>query len=692
MQTFQIPQTRKIAQVDNYHGTLVADPYRWLEDLESDETKAWVESQNQATFDFLGQISDRHPLKERLEHLWNYEKYGIPFKQGDRLFYFKNSGIQNQSVLYTLVNTESEPEILLDPNILSEDGTIALSGISVSEDGQYLAYGLSKSGSDWQQWHVRNIETGEDLSDRLDWIKFSGVTWSKDNRGFYYSRYAEPTEGQAYQEQNFYGKLYYHQLGTPQSDDRLIYERPDQKEWLFGTEITEDGKYLIISISRSTESKNLIFYQDLTAESGEIVELISEFIAGFDLIGNEGSTFWFQTSLDAPKWRVVAIDLQTPDPQEWQEIIPESENAIASVSYINRNFIVRYLQDAHSQVQICDRSGTLLETVELPGVGSASGFNGKPEDTETFYSFTSYTTPSRIYRYNLQTGESELYREPQVDFNPDDYETKQVFYPSKDGTKVSLFITHKKGITLDGNNPTLLYGYGGFNIPLTPSFSVSNLVWMERGGVYAVANLRGGGEYGEQWHEAGMKGRKQNVFDDFISAGEWLIANQYTSSEKLAIAGGSNGGLLVGACLVQRPDLFAAALPAVGVMDMLRFHKFTIGWAWCDEYGCSENADEFPTLYGYSPLHNTQSGTDYPATLITTSDRDDRVVPSHSFKFAAALQEAQGGKAPILIRIETKAGHGAGKPTSKQIEEVVDKWAFLSAILGMERGIHSRPS
>ena len=684
MQTFQIPHTRKIAQVDDYHGTTVADPYRWLEDLESDETKVWVESQNQATFDFLGQIRDRDPLKERLEHLWNYEKYGIPFKQGDRLFYFKNSGIQNQSVLYTLATAESDPEILLDPNTLSEDGTVALSGISVSEDGEYLAYGLSKSGSDWQQWRVRNITTGEDLSDRLDWIKFSGVTWSKDNRGFYYSRYAEPTEGQAYQEQNYYGKLYYHQLGTPQSEDKLVYERPDQKEWLFGTEITEDGKYLIISISRSTESKNLIFYQDLTAESGEIVELISEFIAGFDLIGNEGSTLWFQTSLEAPKWRVIAIDLQNPDPQQWQEIIPESENAIASVSYINHNFVVRYLQDAHARVQICDRSGTLLETVELPGVGSASGFSGKSDDTETFYSFTSYTTPSRIYRYNLQTGESQLYREPQVDFNPDDYETKQVFYASKDGTRVSLFITHKKGITLDGNNPTLLYGYGGFNIPLTPSFSVSTLVWMERGGVYAVANLRGGGEYGEQWHEAGMKGRKQNVFDDFISAGEWLIANQYTSSEKLAIAGGSNGGLLVGACLVQRPDLFAAALPAVGVMDMLRFHKFTIGWAWCDEYGCSENADEFSTLYSYSPLHNTQSGTDYPATLITTSDRDDRVVPSHSFKFAAALQEAQGGTAPILIRIETKAGHGAGKPTSKQIEEVVDKWAFLSVVLGME--------
>ncbi|MDB9515677.1 prolyl oligopeptidase family serine peptidase [Roseofilum reptotaenium CS-1145] len=682
-QVFEYPQSRQVDQVDDYHGTPVSDPYRWLEDLESDQTQAWVEDQNQITFEFLEQIPTRESLKSRLEELWNYEKYGIPSKQGDRLFYFKNSGLQNQSVLYCLQEPDVEPQILLDPNTLSDDGTTALSRISISENGQYLAYGLSQSGSDWQEWKVRNIDSKEDLGDHLKWIKFSTVTWSKDTQGFYYNRYAEPKEGQEYQEQNYYEKLYYHRLGDPQSADRLIYERPDQKEWGFSPTITEDGKYLLISVWRSTELKNLVFYQDLSQDNSPIIELISEFEDSYQFIGNQGSIFWFITNWQAPKWRVIAIDINHPEQENWQEIIPESNDVIGKVSLLNHQFVVQSMQDAHSQVKIYSLEGEYLKTLALPGLGSVNGFNGKPEDTETFYSFTSYTTTTTIYRYDLLTGESTLYRQPEVNFNPDDYESKQVFYPSKDGTQVPLFITHKKGITLDGSNPTLLYGYGGFSISLTPGFSVSHLVWMEQGGIYAVPNLRGGGEYGEDWHQAGMKQNKQNVFDDFIAAAEWLIEQQYTCSEKLAIAGGSNGGLLVGASLTQRPDLFGAALPAVGVMDMLRFHKFTIGWAWCDEYGCADHPEDFENLYRYSPLHNLKPGTAYPATLVTTSDRDDRVVPSHSFKFAAALQAAHRASSPVLIRIETKAGHGAGKPTSKQIQEIADKWAFLTQVLGI---------
>ncbi len=677
------PQSRKVDQIDDYHGTPVPDPYRWLEDLESEETKAWVEAQNRVTFNFLDQIPEREQLKLRLEQLWNYEKYGIPFKHGDRTFYFKNSGLQNQSVLYTLKTPEAEPQILLDPNSLSPDGTIALSRVAVSDNGEYLAYGLSQSGSDWQEWKVRHIDSGEDLIDHLKWIKFSTVTWTKDHQGFYYNRYNEPKEGQEYQEQNYYEKLYYHRLGTSPSEDELIYERPDQKEWGFNTQITEDGQYLVITVWRSTELKNLVFYQDLSQPKSPIVELVTEFEHSYELIGNQGSVLWFKTNCNAPKWRVIAIDLQHQEPENWQEVIPESEEAIAQVSVLNHQFVVISLKDAYSQVNVYDLKGFWITAVDLPGIGSVSGFEGKSTDTETFYSFTSYTTPTTIYQYSFLTGKSQVYRQPNVNFNPDNYETKQVFYPSKDGTIIPMFITHKKGIVLDGNNPTLLYGYGGFSIALTPSFSVSNLVWMEWGGVYAVANLRGGGEYGEQWHEQGMKHQKQNVFDDFIAAGEWLIAQKYTCEQKLAITGGSNGGLLVCACLTQRPDLFAAALPAVAVTDMLRFHQFTIGWAWCAEYGSPEVPEDFETLYRYSPVHHLQPGTSYPATLITTGDRDDRVVPSHSFKFAAALQAAHQGEAPVLIRIETKAGHGAGKPTTKQIEEVADKWAFLTQILGI---------
>ena len=680
-QPLTYPTSLQVDQVDTYHGKLVADPYRWLEDPHAAETQAWIEAQNQVTFGFLKDSAIRDDLEHRLTQLWDYEKFGMPFKRANRYFYFKNDGLQNQSVLYTLPDLEAEPRVLLDPNQLSADGTVALSGLSVSEDGRLMAYGLSASGSDWQEWRVRDIETGADLSDHLRWIKFSGASWTHDGAGFFYSRYDEPSANAQLEEANYYQKLYYHRLGMPQSADVLIYERPDQKEWGFSGGVTEDGRYLIISVWLGTDPKNLLFYKDLTQSDSPVVELISSFEASYSLIDNDGSIFWLQTDWDAPRSRVIAIDIQNPDRSQWREIIPQTAETLEGVGLLNNQFVASYLKDAHTQVKIFNLDGSLVREVALPGVGSAGGFGGKRYEIDTFYSYTSYTTPSRIYRYNMQTGESSLFRQPQLDFDPSDYETTQIFYRSKDGTQVPMFISHKKGLKLDGQNPTILYGYGGFNISLTPSFSPSTIVWMELGGIYAVPNLRGGGEYGEDWHQAGMKLNKQNVFDDFVAAAEWLITENYTSSAKLAISGGSNGGLLVGACMTQRPELFAAALPAVGVMDMLRFQKFTIGWAWCAEYGSAETAEEFEALYAYSPLHNLKPGTRYPATLITTADHDDRVVPAHSFKFAAALQAAHAGDQPVLIRIETKAGHGAGKPTTKVIEEVADRFAFLLKVL-----------
>jgi prolyl oligopeptidase len=678
------PKTQTVDQIDDYHGITVADPYRWLEDPDSEETKAWVEAQNQVTFGYLEEISARKAIQQRLTQLWDYEKFGIPFKEGDRYFYFKNDGLQNQSVLYTLTSLDAEPRVLLDPNQLSEDGTIALSGLSISENGKLMAYGLSTSGSDWQEWKVRDVETGEDLADHLRWIKFSGASWSHDHQGFFYSRYDQPNEATKLEDVNYFQKLFYHPIGKPQSEDILIYHRPDQKEWGFSGGVTEDGRYLIISVWLGTDPRNLVFYKDLTNPDAQVVELINTFEASYSFIDHEGSVFWFRTDLDAPCGRVIAIDITKPEPENWQEVIPQAAETLESVGLLNDQFVADYLKDAHSQIKIFDLKGTLIREVELPGIGSAGGFGGKRYDTETFYSFTSFTTPATIYHYDLVKDKSTIFRQPTVDFNPADYETKQVFYRSKDGTQVPMFITHKKGLQLNGNNPTYLYGYGGFNVSLTPSFSVGSLVWLEMGGVYAVPNLRGGGEYGEEWHQAGTKLNKQNVFDDFIAAAEWLIANQYTSPSKLAIGGGSNGGLLVGACMTQRPDLFGAALPAVGVLDMLRFHKFTIGWAWTSDYGSPENLDEFQALYAYSPLHTLKPGTAYPATMITTADHDDRVVPAHSFKFAAALQAAHTGEQPVLIRIETKAGHGAGKPTAKIIEEIADRWAFLVRSLNID--------
>ncbi|MGH8000675.1 MAG: prolyl oligopeptidase family serine peptidase [Brasilonema sp.] len=678
------PTSPKNNQVDNYHGTLVTDPYRPLENPDSVETKGWIEAQNQVTFGYLQEIPAREKIKQRLTKLWDYEKYSVPFKEGNRYFYFKNNGLQNQSVLYTLKTLDGEPKVLLDPNTLSEDGTVALSGTAISEDGHFLAYGLSTAGSDWQEWKVRDIETGKDLKDHLKWIKFSGASWTNDSKGFFYSRYDEPKEKTKLEDVNYYQKLYYHKLGTPQSEDLLIYNRLDQKEWGFDGSVTEDGRYLIISVWKGTDPRNLVFYKDLTNPKAEVIELIQEFESSFNFIDHDGSIFYFRTDSNAPRGRLIAIDTQNSAPKNWREIIPQAKETLEGVSTINNQLVADYLQDAHSQIKIFDFNGKFLREVKLPGLGSAGGFNSKRNDTETFYSFTSFTTPGTIYRYDMVSGKNTVFRQPKVAFHPEDYETKQVFYKSKDGTKVPMFITHKKGIKLDGNNPTLLSGYGGFNISITPNFSVGSLVWMEMGGVHAVANLRGGGEYGEEWHQAGMKSKKQNVFDDFIAAAEWLIANGYTKSAKLAIAGGSNGGLLVGACITQRPDLFGAALPSVGVMDMLRFHKFTIGWAWTFEYGSPDNQQDFKTLYTYSPLHNLKPGTAYPATMITTADHDDRVVPAHSFKFAAGLQAAHNGDAPVLIRIETKAGHGAGKPTAKIIEEIADKWAFLVRTLDMK--------
>jgi prolyl oligopeptidase len=668
--------------VDIYHGQAVPDPYRWLEDLDSEQTRAWVEAQNRLTFDYLRRIPARQRLLERLTQLWNYEKYSQPFKEGGRYFYFKNDGLQNQSVLYTQESLEAEARVLLDPNTLSEDGTVALSGIAISRDGRYLAYGLSRSGSDWQEWKVRDIETGEDLPDHLRWIKFSGASWTPDGQGFFYSRYDEPPPGREYESANYFQKLYYHRLGTPQSEDLLVYHRPDQKEWGFAGGVTEDGNYLIISVWRGTDPKNLLFYKDLRDPNLPVVELIREFEANYSFVGNDGSRFWLLTDLNAPRRRLVAIDLD--DPGQVQEVIPEAEETLQGVSLINNQFVAFYLKDAHTQIKTFALDGTYLGEIPLPGLGSASGFGGKRYDTETFYTFTSFTTPPTIYRYDFTTGRSTLFRQPQVDFDPQAYEVQQVFYPSKDGTRIPMFLVHRRGLARTGDHPTLLYGYGGFGISLTPSFSVGLVAWLEMGGVYAQPNLRGGGEYGEAWHQAGTKLNKQKVFDDFIAAAEWLVANGYTNPSKLAISGGSNGGLLVGACLTQRPDLFAAALPAVGVFDMLRFHKFTIGWAWISEYGSPEDPEEFKALYAYSPLHNLKPGTVYPATLITTADHDDRVVPAHSFKFAAGLQAAQGGSQPILIRIDTKAGHGAGKPTTKLIEETADRWAFLVEVLGIQ--------
>ena len=675
------PSTRKTNQVDNLHGTRIADPYRWLEDLDSVETQAWVEAQNRVTFDFLAAIPERQRLRDRLTKLWNYERYGAPFKKGGRYFYFKNDGLQNQSVLYTLSALGAEPQVLIDPNTLSLDGTVSLTVLSVSEDGEYLAYGLSASGSDWENWRIRRISTGEDLPDQLSRIKFSSPVWAKDGSGFYYGRFdGDPTK---LENINRFQKLYFHRLGDLQDQDALVYHRPDQEDWGFSPDLSEDGRFLFIVVWKGTDPMNLLFWKDLGDEQAPVRELVSDFHAKFSRIGDDGKTCWLHTDWDAPRGRILNIALDQMDSKDWQEIVPQSADTLEDVSLVGNRLVAEYLQDAHSVVRAFSFTGDPLGEIALPGLGTAGGFTGERQDQETFFTFTSFIFPTSVYRLDFVTGEINLFRKPTMDFEASDYETHQVFCESKDGTRIPIFLVHRRGLNLDGNNPTYLYGYGGFGISLTPNFSTANLPWLELGGVFAVANVRGGGEYGEEWHQAGAKGLKQNGFDDFIAAAEWLVHKGYTKPQRLAIGGGSNGGLLVAACMIQRPELFGAVLPAVGVMDMLRFHRFTIGWAWVSDYGSPEKPEDFRTLLTYSPLHNVKAGTRYPATLITTGDHDDRVVPSHSFKFAATLQPAQAGLVPILIRIETKAGHGAGKPMTKVIEESADRWAFLVKVLGI---------
>ncbi len=679
------PESLRVDQVDDYHGIKVTDPYRWLEDLDSQQTTAWVAAQNRVTSAYLAAIPERDAIRRRLTQLWNYERYGVPTRHGGRYFFARNDGLQNQNVLYVLDTLGGEPKVVLDPNTLSQDGTVALSGMSVSEDGKLVAYGLSSGGSDWQEWKVREVDSGRDLPDHLRWVKFSSAAWTHDGKGFFYSRYDEPQEGRQLEEANFYQKLYYHRLGTPQSEDELIYQRPDKKELGFAPIVTDDGSYLVIHAWLGTETENGIFYKDLQTSGSPVVELLATLDAAYIFIGNDGPLFWFQTDSAAPRGRMIAIDLRDPARERWRELIPQAAETLRGVACLDDTFLALYLKDAHSQVRRFDLGGQFLRELELPGLGSIDGFTGKRQDRETFYSFTSYTTPGTIYRYDLRTGKSTVFREPRIEgFDAGRYETRQVFFPSRDGTRIPMFLTYRKGLKLDGSNPVFLYGYGGFNIPVTPSFSVPQIVWMEQGGIYAVANLRGGGEYGEEWHQAGSKLKKQNVFDDFIAAGEWLVANRYTSRRRLAIGGSSNGGLLTAACMVQRPDLFGAVLVNVGVLDMLRFHKFTIGWGWTSDYGSPDDPQEFKALFAYSPYHNLRPDTAYPPTLITTADHDDRVVPAHSFKFAAALQRANTGPNPTLIRIETRAGHGGGKPVSKKIEEAADELSFFFNVLGTD--------
>lgn len=691
------PEARHDAQVDRYHGVEIADPFRWLEDDNSAETKSWVKAENKVTESFLSAIPERDGIRDRLRELYDYERFGVPMQRGGKYFLTRNTGLQNQSVLYVAEALDAEPRVLLDPNTLSQDGTVSLAGYAISDDGALMAYGLSRAGSDWNDWHVRDVNTGEDRADLVEWVKFSGASWAGDGSGFYYSRYDAPKEGAALTGTNEYQKLFFHRLGTAQAADALIYERPDHKDWGFSGDVTEDGRYLIVGIRQGTDTRNRVYYQELAGPRGAVIPLLDDFDASYEFIGNEGPVLYFLTDLEAPRSRVIAIDITKPARPNWREIVPQAGESLKSVNLVGGQFICTYLQDAHSVVrcyEIPKAEGGALDVlpalrakrvreIGLPGLGSARGFGGRADDRETFYVFTSFTVPGTVYRLEIASGKSTVFREPHAAFDPAQFETRQVFYPGRDGTPIPMFITHRKNLAMDGTNPTLLYGYGGFDVSLTPAFRTDAVAWLEHGGIYAMANLRGGGEYGQEWHQAGIKERKQTVFDDFISAAEWLIAQRYTSSSKLAIQGGSNGGLLVGACMTQRPELFGAAIPEVGVLDMLRFHLFTIGWAWKSDYGSSEDAGEFKALLAYSPLHNLKPGVRYPATLITTADHDDRVVPAHSFKFAARLQECQAADGPpVLIRIESKAGHGAGTALSKTIERNADIHAFLTRVLG----------
>jgi prolyl oligopeptidase len=728
------PAAARGTQADVYHGVSISDPYRWLEDTDSPETKAWVEAENKVTEAFLATIPERPAIKNKLTQLWNYARFSAPFKEGGRYFFFQNTGLQNQSILYVQDGRNAKPRVLLDPNLLSQDGTVALSGQTASDDGHYLAYSVSTSGSDWREVRVRDVNDARDLADTLKWVKFSNISWTHDNKGFFYSRYDEQKSGNKMTNVNRNQKLYYHRVGRPQSRDDLVYDRPDQPDWLLSGSVTDDGQYLIITVQQGTDDRTRLYFIDLD-NSGKpeitnpVVRLIDKFDAVYDFIGNRGTTFYVRTDRNAPKGRIVAISIDNPREERWATVVAESKDALVSAMTAGDDIVAHYLQDAHSSirfftssrddrrreqrprgqppqqrnpggiyddtstgpltrgaVQLTGAGFTPRGELPLPGIGSVNEIHGKQGDDELFYSFTSFLYPTTIYRYDLNSRKNEVFRAPKVAFDPSPYETRQVFYTSKDGTRVPMFITAKKGVQLDGNNPVLLYAYGGFNISSTPSFSPANAVWLDMGGIYALANLRGGGEYGKAWHEGGMLAKKQNVFDDFIAAAEYLIKEKYTSTPKLAIRGGSNGGLLVGAVMTQRPELFGAAIPEVGVMDMLRFQKFTIGWAWTSDYGSSDDPEQFKYLRAYSPLHNIRPGTCYPPTLAFTADHDDRVVPGHTFKFIAALQAAQSCANPVLVRIETKAGHGAGTPTTKQIDQAADRFAFLV------RELHMKPA
>ncbi len=679
------PQTRTVDQADDYFGTKVADPYRWLEDDNAADTKAWVEAQNAVTFAYLERIPARDGIRKRLTTLWNYERYGLPRKRGEFYVFTRNDGLQNQAVFYRARSLDATPEVLLDPNSLSPDGTVAVGTTTFSEDGRYMAYSLSESGSDWIRWKVREVATGRDTSDEIRWSKFSTAAWLKDGTGFFYSRYDAPKDGDALTGVNKNQKVYFHRIGTPQDADTLTYARPDKPDWGLVADVTDDGRYLLIYQSEGTDPRNRVFVKDLTKPDAKVEPFLDEFDASYSIVGNDGSTFYVLTDNGAPRKRLVGITQGQESPSAWKTLIAEGpkQDVLGDVTMAGDQFVATWQVDAQNKLRVYGLDGTRKHDVELPAIGAVQ-FTGRREQAEGFYAFSSFAHPAAIYRLDMTTHASQVFKQPKVAFDPAQYETSQVFYPSKDGTRIPMFITHRKGVRRDGSNPTYLYGYGGFDISLTPAFSPANLAWMEMGGIYAVANLRGGGEYGKAWHDAGRLSNKQNVFDDFIAAAEYLIGEKYTSTPKLAIGGGSNGGLLVGAVMTQRPELFGAALPAVGVMDMLRFHEFTIGWAWKSDYGSAETKDGFDVLYKYSPLHNLKPGTAYPATMVTTADHDDRVVPAHSFKFAAALQAAHKGPQPVLIRIETKAGHGAGKPTGKLIEEAADRWAFLVANLGVD--------
>jgi prolyl oligopeptidase len=678
------PDTKKVDQEDNYFGTIIKDPYRWLEDDNSVETKAWVKEENNVTEDYLSKIPFRGKVRKRLEELWNYTKYGAPFKQGDYYYFYKNDGLQNQAVLYRQKGLDGEPEVFIDPNKMSKDGTAAIGTLSFSKNNKYAVYFEAQAGSDWEDAHILNVSDKNLLKDELHFIKFSGASWKGDD-GFYYSRYPAPDEKNKLTTQNQFHKVYYHKIGTPQSEDVLIYEDKEHPLRTINARLSEDEHFLMITTSEGTSGSEL-WVKDLKNASAKdnFILLVKGFDTESNFIDNDGDRLLVRTNDDAANYKVVSIDPKNPSKENWQTIIPERKELLESVGTAGGKLFLTYLQDASSRVYQTDYKGHNPQEIKLPGIGTASGFNGYKKDKEIFYSYTSFNAPNTIFRYDINTGNSLLFRKSEAKINTDNYRTLQSFCVSKDGTKVPMFITYKKGLKLDGNNPLMLYGYGGFNIAMTPAFSISNAFFLEQGGVYVQVNLRGGSEYGEAWHKAGMLQKKQNVFDDFIAAAQFLIDKKYTNPDKLAIRGGSNGGLLIGAVMTQRPELFKVAIPQVGVLDMLRYHKFTIGWAWATEYGRSDNKEDFENLIKYSPLQNLKPGIKYPATLITTGDHDDRVVPAHSFKFAATLQAHNDRTNPTLIRIETKAGHGAGKPTSKQIDEAADIWTFVMYNLGMD--------